>query len=483
MNKIRIVSIIVSKIGVTVYLADGQELNLSNDSWKTKIILDQALAPVTRGETVELDLDDFSIEAKIEKKTGGFIRFIREKVSRFFGVKSEQTLQNTTAMTNVQAPPALEPASILTEEQEERLVAIVGNVRVPGVEALEKQMEYAAFNDATGFQKFMERIAAIIDDRGHTVDELLNFIRRADLQFAADGSIIAYKVLKSRTEDGQRFFVDCHTGRVPQRVGSFVYMDKKLVDPSRRTECSTGLHIARRGYISGFSGDVITLVKIAPEDVIAVPYKEPDKMRVAGYHILFELPAEAHRLLRKNQPMTSDETAAKMLADAIAGNHIGVIENVKIGGPNGTDVSVVKASDETAPEIGKNGMVKALDDKPKEVAVTVKDVKRKVAAVKANQPAVTEEPTDLNAALGAILKGEELAILATNKKAAAATPAEARLKNEMTAATYDLVKVPEKWREAFGKVARGEISQREAERLYKISAKKLRALLREQNII
>jgi hypothetical protein len=136
-------------------------------------------------------------------------------------------------------------------------------------------------------------------------------------------------VLKTWTIDGAEFIVDCHSKKVKQKLGSRVVMDPKLVDPSRRTECSSGLHIARRGYLNHFSGDTIMMVKIAPEDVIAVPMGEPDKMRVAAYHIVGQIPPNVHAALRSNRPMTGDSTASKMLADVLAGNHVPVLEEVR----------------------------------------------------------------------------------------------------------------------------------------------------------
>jgi hypothetical protein len=117
-------------------------------------------------------------------------------------------------------------------------------------------------------------------------------------------------------------------------------MDESLVDQDRRNECSNGLHVARRGYINGFGGDVCVLAKVNPEDVIAVPEHDANKMRVCGYHILFELSKEDHAKLRNNMPITDTVEGQKLLGMAIAGDHVGILEEVRIGGHNGTNIKV-----------------------------------------------------------------------------------------------------------------------------------------------
>ncbi|WP_062120277.1 hypothetical protein [Aureimonas sp. AU40] len=439
MNKVRISAAIASKTGITLYLENGEEMNLPKDSWRTKAIMDEALEPLARHEIVEIDLDTFSVHTRIEKKTNGLVRFMRGAVSKIASalgitkdeppaqkpvesdpVDPERPCAHTGASAPVTTPAPVEPDPVPAptpvpapapvvqtadpkappeKPEEEELVAIVetpaGPKIIPGVEALEKQIERAAYSgNAVGFERFMQRIASVIDTRGHSVKELLNFMKKGDLPIADDGSIVGYKVLK--TLNGR--IVDCHSGKVPQRVGSRVSMAEKLVDPSRRTQCSTGLHIARRGYLHGFSGDVIMFVKVAPEDVIAVPHGEPDKMRAAAYHIVAQIPGEFHGTLRANRPITGDSTAAKMLADVIAGHHAPIIENVVIGAAYGGDVRVTPVAfekDEPAEAKPDNGFAKALDDEQE--GLSVKELNERInAAIDTTQAAaeVVEEAAE-----------------------------------------------------------------------------------------
>jgi hypothetical protein len=400
MSKVRILSAIASNSGVTLFLEGGTELNLPKDTQRTKDILDQVVEALKRNEHLEIDTSTFMVEKTIEEKTNGVVKFVRGRFSQLkamFGGAVEESKQTTVVLGSV-APvramprqPEPEPRERFVPQEKgpaiayepEELHAVVNNKVIPGIEALTPYMD--AINngeDAVGFQKFMERIATVIDKRSHTVRELLDFMRKGDLPIAKDGSIVAYKVLQSSTNG----FVDRHSRKVTQKLGSFVQMDEKLVDPNRRNECSTGLHIARRAYLKGFDGDIIALVKVAPEDVIAVPPGEPDKMRAKGYHIVGVLPADVHPTLRSNRPMTGNEKASKLLADVVAGNHTPILEIVNIGAAKGGNVTVTPvdgAKKLPRAAVGTSGVARALDDRPPApeeapVEVSIKELRKKV---------------------------------------------------------------------------------------------------------
>jgi hypothetical protein len=413
MSKLRILGAITSNSGVTLYLEDGSELNLPKDTQRTKEILDDMVEALNRKEYVEIDTSTFSIEKTIEEKTNGVVKFVRGRLSQLkamFGGKAEEPKMTTVVLGVVK--PSADPVAPINHTpvgtpvapvvqhhyEPEELHAVVNDKVIPGVEALTPYMD--AINngeDAIGFQKFMERIATVIDKRSHSIQELLNFMRNGDLPIADDGSIVAYKVLQSAPNG----FVDCHSKKVTQKLGSFVQMDEKLVDPNRRNECSTGLHIARRAYLSGFGGDIITLVKVAPEDVIAVPPGEPNKMRAKGYHIVAVLPAEVHPTLRQNKPMTGNEKASKLLADVVKGNHTPILEYVNIGAAMGGKVTVTPvegARKLPRAAVGTSGELKALDDRPVSpaeapVEVSIKELRKRVSEAAATG--------DLSAAINA----------------------------------------------------------------------------------
>ncbi|OCP21982.1 MULTISPECIES: hypothetical protein [unclassified Ensifer] len=394
-NTVVIVAAIAGQKGITLYHEDGRETNLTLEGWRTKQIMDKVTPYIARHQKVEIDLDSFDVHAHIEKKSGGLIRFVKEKIASVRSWFKPEAEDEASKGAEAFAPTAtVDDGSYgkhtygvpKADPEQETVVAIIGDTRVPGVEALEVHMERAIeAGDTEGVENFMKRCAAVIDKRGHSIQELLNFMKKGDLPIARDGSIIAYKVLKTQGD----IIVDCHSGEVKQKVGSRVVMDEKLVDPSRRTECSSGLHIARRGYLRNFGGNVIMMVKIAPEDVIAVPMGEPDKMRVAAYHVVGRIPDKVHNLLRSNKPMTGDDEASKLLADVITGNHVGVLEEVRITGPKGSGLKITQLVDQ-APEIihGTSGRAKALDDEVQKPSVTVKEIKD---AAKAAAPDIKPE--------------------------------------------------------------------------------------------
>ena len=230
------------------------------------------------------------------------------------------------------AKPASEPGfttgiSEDPSKNEDTIVAVVEGNLVKGVEQLTQQFDHSLkAGTSKNMEAFMARVAKVASVRQHSVEDLLKFLRRGDLPIAADGSIIIYKSLYRRGDH----YVDPHTKRVTQKVGDYVCMDPSMVDHNRSAECSNGLHVGRRQYMGGFGGDVIVLAKVAPEDVIAVPNYDANKMRVCGYHILFELPEEARTLVRQNLPFTQMEEAQKMLGAAMAGQHVGKLREVRI---------------------------------------------------------------------------------------------------------------------------------------------------------
>lgn len=247
--------------------------------------------------------------------------------------------------------------SVPTESShKDTIIAVVDNKIIPGVELIKSQFSNAnKVGNTIGMENFMRRIASVIDKRNHSVKDLLKFMERGDLPVADDGSILIYKVLKRTGGPTSSKFVDCHSGRVEQWAGAYVCMDPSLVDHNRRNECSNGLHVARRGYISTFSGNVCVLAKLAPEDVIAVPSYDANKMRVCGYHIILELTDKQYSLVKQNKPISDDPEGKVLLANAISGKHVRMSHEVRITEGMGGGVKV-RALEKSQPVILACGM-------------------------------------------------------------------------------------------------------------------------------
>lgn len=301
------------------------------------------------------------------------------------------------------------------DKHEETIVALTPSGKiVPGLERIKSQFAAAAKSGSVkGLEVFLTRLGNVIEKRRHTVEDVLRFMERGDLPVAEDGTVVIYKKLQRK----EGHYVDVHSKKVRQRVGSYVHMDEKLVDPNRSNECSSGLHVARRGYIPTFSGDVIVLAKVRPEDVIAVPQYDANKMRVCGYHIVAELTPAQFKAINSNRPISEAEGGAELLGNIIAGNHIDIIENVKICAANGGNLQVIPVEQiaMTPEELavaaeGETEMTEegpALKKKAKALRKAVirrkkKAIKKKAKTIKPVQPleattGKTDRPVDIRA--------------------------------------------------------------------------------------
>lgn len=435
-NTTRIVAAVLDTQNLVLYKPDGQTIKIPQGDSRIRPILDKVTPGITAQGYFDLDIPDMVQEnafGTFEKK-GGITRFFKvakSMLNRVFNLDTapvepvsvgaipqpqaseaqlakaveeimahavpasspDFTTENVLAQRPIADDHGVTPSRDAINEEENHshtVVAVVNNQIVPGVEKLTKQIVHAAATNTKGMDAFLTRCASVAGQRKHSVEDLLRFMERGDLPIAEDGSILIYKVLRKKGTH----YVDCHTQKVPQKVGSYVCMDEKLVDSNRRNECSNGLHVARRGYVQGFHGDVCVLAKLSPEDVIAVPDYDANKMRVCGYHIIFELTDEMYNLLKKNKPITEIEAGRVLLAKALAGNHIGITEEVRITGQLGTGVVITpkdKAPEQpTAVKKPELSQAVALDEvangvitppvSPKEVAQEVVALSRKDTA-------------------------------------------------------------------------------------------------------
>lgn len=239
------------------------------------------------------------------------------------------------------------------DEKEETIVAVntqTGSV-IPDAQKLTRQLRQSAkLQNYAGFENLIRRLEHVIHDRGHSVEDLMKFIEHGDLPIADDGCIVIFKRL-NKSGDG---YVDVHSGRIKQRVGSYVFMRPGLVDPNRRQDCSNGLHVASLSYLSNFSGSVTIMAKVRPEDVFAVPQYSHNKMRVCGYHIIAELPSELRALVNSGKAITGLPAGKALLHDVLRGNHIAVTQHVEVRGQNGADVVITNVKAETADQAVKS---------------------------------------------------------------------------------------------------------------------------------
>ena len=422
-NLVRVVAIVVDTRIATFYMEDGEKIVLLQGDPRLRGILEYAAPLIDQNQVVEIDFSYENSWKNFEDTTNGAVRLFRvakkflanlftkdevaptslghipgeglagetapkqdskavidqikanaEPVSNITFNESGVAPQRTVAEENGYTPnnQAVNGKCAHSDSYDHTIVAVTKSGKIiPGVEQIKSQFANAAKSGSTkGLEIFLERIGKVIEKRKHTVEDLLRFMERGDLPIADDGTIVIYKKLRSTSEEG--IFVDVHSGNVKQKVGSYVHMDPSLVDPNRRNECSNGLHVARRGYIKRFSGDILVLAKVAPEDVIAVPDYDANKMRVCGYHIIAQLDATQFRAINANQSLANAENGVNLVTDAIRGKHIGITQHVKIGGHKGTKLEITD-----------------LEETPKQVKkAAIKEMKRQA------EPVVEAKPLD-----------------------------------------------------------------------------------------
>lgn len=452
----RIVAAVVDTRKVVLYKIDGTTVEMHQGDTRLRPLLEHITPLLSRNGYADVDLNSENSWKEFEEKSSGFrfFKIAKEKLKNFFSgdptdpvpptvvgilpTSSSMVHRNENAVQEIlkhavpvgsndfndshiaQQRPVVESGGHTPNDSRanygedqhydkasQTIIAVTpDNKIVPGIERIKSQFAAAAkMGNVKGLEVFLTRIAKVIEKRQHTVEDLLRFMERGDLPVADDGTIVIYKKLTRRNG----CYVDVHTGNVTQRVGSYVHMDEKLVDPNRRNECSNGLHVARRGYVGNFGGDVIVLAKVRPEDVIAVPDYDANKMRVCGYHIIAELTPAQYQAINGNRPISQAEGGAELLGNAIAGNHIGIIENVRIGSSRGGNLQVTPVEEEAiladpkATSTAKKRAKKAIRRKKKVIkkkAATVKPVKPLEASI-----AKTDKPVDVKQ-LSALQKGQ-----------------------------------------------------------------------------
>lgn len=262
-------------------------------------------------------------------------------VSGDSGEPSKSKLSDEQVLAEVMAHATPSDSVEFTDaSQEKTVIAIVGGKVIPDAQNINRHLAYANKTNTVAMDNFFKRLSAVIDNRLHSVEDLMHFLKSADLPIADDGRVIVYKNLNNRGDkrllNGE--FVDIHSNRIVQSVGCRVELPISLVDPNRRQDCSNGLHIANPSYLSGFRGDVTVMCKVDPADFIAVPEYNTNKARVCGYDILALLTDKQANLVMDCKPITNDPDGKKLLEKAMRGDLDQMHTLVTVNGHKGTDV-------------------------------------------------------------------------------------------------------------------------------------------------
>ena len=362
---IKVMSAALTENSAVLYDIEGEPHIIPAGDPRIPQMVEKVFAAVAaKNIPVLVDISTFSVFAEIEKESKGFMRFFRvakKGLGMLLGKAADRGPVNpggfvTTPEPGVKEQPGTPPITPQVKKDLEKaqkeanqkklpdsettIVAVVGDTPIVGAEKLTKQIQASVIQGNTlPAQNMLKRLAAVAAKRKHTAQEAMVFLEKMDLPPCMDGSILAYKSLTKTSEEG--VFKDNHSGKLKQGLGTFVMMDVELVDDNRRVLCSNGLHVAQRGYLGGYGthgNNVVTLIKIAPEDVISVPMNETQKMRVRAYHIVAVLTEADLYTIRNQKSITaSNDFNSSLLGKIVNGDHVGILNVTHERGKNNVE--------------------------------------------------------------------------------------------------------------------------------------------------
>jgi len=377
MSTVKIIGAIVDTKRITLYKHDGTTITIQQGTEKVPFIVETVIPAIKADGYYEGELRSIKHNpyADYESKSSvvKFFSIARKKLANLFSAKTaEPTEVGSTTTDNAvsestddglsevmaHAVPASDSNFDSDEfgkpdindavdncindnqESENTLIAVVGDKVIPDAQRLRNYVFASNITASSeGLDNFFKRIANVIDDRLHSVEDLLVFLERAELPISNDGRIICYKALDLLDSKEGRIFVDSHTGMVKQRVGSIVETAVNNVDPDRRRDCSNGLHLARRSYLSSFPCNTCTLCYLDPADVIAVPKGTGSKIRVTKYEILAELTEAQYLAVKNSGDITKAEGGKELLNRAINNSFPAPKYKTYIAGKCGNDIT------------------------------------------------------------------------------------------------------------------------------------------------
>lgn len=331
-NLKKLVSMIVGDDKLTLITIEGEIIDIQNgDMYDTGKMVDELTPKLTGLAAVEVDLDDYlSIKQALfpddfEDDGQIIVRVVEGKEIKgiFFPLKIEVAVKNGD-----------------------------GEVIVPDVQNLTPQMNRAIDTNSPSVRNFLNRITPVIKDRLHSAEDLMQFIKKSDLPLTDAGEIIAYKRVNKKGND----YVDCHTGKVIQNIGSRVYTDAEKVDPDRTRSCSNGLHVGSLQFMKSFTGAHTLVCVVKPEDFIAVPQYDTTKCRVCEYRVIGVLSNADRDTINSGKHITT-KGFGKLIADAVAGDMPPILYDVYVEGRGGTTIT----------KRGKDALASAPKEEPKEV--------------------------------------------------------------------------------------------------------------------
>lgn len=142
--------------------------------------------------------------------------------------------------------------------------------------------------DPSNLIKFMHRLAKNPSERSR--EQLFQWAAAKDLTIDNDGFVVGFKGvgndLKSIKEGTASVNGEEVTGKIPNRPGDVLTMDRDKVEDDPTKGCSYGLHIGTYSYAKSW-GSLLLKVRFDPADVVSVPLDSSfAKLRVCRYEVI-----------------------------------------------------------------------------------------------------------------------------------------------------------------------------------------------------
>lgn len=128
--------------------------------------------------------------------------------------------------------------------------------------------------------KFIEKIQD--NPSYNSRNQLYSFLENKDLVITEDGDFLAYKAVR-------KDYLDKYSGKISNRPGSTIKMNRNLIDDNPASHCSAGLHVGAMQYVKSYGGSDcnVVIVKVNPKNVVSVPNDHScQKCRVCEYYVL-----------------------------------------------------------------------------------------------------------------------------------------------------------------------------------------------------
>lgn len=273
-----IVAASISSTNITLFTDKGEIISVAQPSDKGDYIIDQIgplvkqNKPVTLSEPRIIRHDRYTLLSKL---TNGLLKF----------------------------------KEIFTGSDAKHYTVSLDNVEIPNINKIDNYIDLAVeTKETSGLINLTKRLTAMISERDHSVQDVLDFLSKSDLPLTSSGDIIAYRSVKKHPTGGYR---DFYSGLVYQDKGYEVSMNPELLDKDRKHLCSTGLHVASMEYALGFyshnADRAMLLILVRPEDIITVPHNDPTKIRVSKYSVLGVLSESALEELQTTKKLNASK--------------------------------------------------------------------------------------------------------------------------------------------------------------------------------